>query len=414
MWLTFNSVCRYRTVKRFWQLMVLGVVVCLFVIAGARAQDTTLENSAQVTEQENSGHFIQKENSAKWQQTLANAQGQTVYFYAWGGSKPVNDYLRWATKEIDSRFKVRLRHVKVADISEAVSRLKAEDGSKSAIDLLWVNGENFSYLKEQQLLRGELGAQIPNSALLAIQQLPLQKDFGVAMEGFEVPWGVGQFNLIANAKVFEHNIVTPSSLLAAANQYPGRISYPRPPEFHGTTFLKQLLLALSNNDKRLFEPATGDAQNDVLPLLWDFLDQLHPLTWQQGKAFPSSNTEQLLLFQQQQLVMAVSFNPNQLAKEQNEKSIAASAQRLYFSQGAITNSHNLAIPKGAQSPDGAKVVINFLLSELAQAQKLNGTWGDPAVISPLLDEASTLPAQQELHSSWQHVIEEQWQQKYGA
>jgi putative thiamine transport system substrate-binding protein len=378
------------------------LAISLLLPIVAKAQDTLTPQTAL------------QENSAKWQQTLANAQGQTVYFYAWGGSKPVNDYLRWASKEIASRDNVRLRHVKVADISEAVSRLKAEDGSQSAIDLLWINGENFSYLKEQQLLLGQLWSTIPNSALLASQQLPLQNDFGVPMDGFEIPWGVGQFNLMANAKVFEHDTVTPSSILAAAKQYPGLISYPRPPEFHGTTFLKQLLVALSANDKRLFAVATAEAQEELLPLLWDYLDTLHPLSWQQGKAFPSSNTEQLMLWQQQQLVMAVSFNPNQMAKEQSEKRIAASSERLYFSQGAITNSHNLAIPKEAQSPDGAKVVINFLLSELAQGQKLNGSWGDPAVITPLLDEASTLPALQELHSSWQQVIEDQWQQKFGA
>jgi putative thiamine transport system substrate-binding protein len=385
--------------------MALAVVACLLVISGARAQDTKLENSAPVT---------MLENSVSWQQTLANAQGQTVYFYAWGGSKPVNDYLRWAAKEIATRYQVKLRHVKVADISEAVSRLKAEDGSKSAIDLLWINGENFSYLKEQHLLLGDLWSQLPNSQLLATQQLPLQNDFGVPMDGFEVPWGVGQFNLIANAGVFKQNSITPQSLLAAAKQHAGRISYPRPPEFHGTTFLKQLLVALSNEDQRLFAPVTAAAQADLLPQLWAYLDVLHPLSWQQGKAFPSSNTEQLSLLQQQQLVMTVSFNPNQMAKEQSEKRIAASSERLYFSQGAITNSHNLAIPKGAQSPDGAKVVINFLLSELAQEQKLNGSWGDPAVITPLLDKASTLPAQQELHSSWQQVIEDSWQQRYGA
>jgi putative thiamine transport system substrate-binding protein len=358
--------------------------------------------------------LAQLENSEQWQQTLKQAQGQTVYFYAWGGSKPVNDYLRWAATEIASRYKVRLRHVKVADISEAVSRLKAEDGSQSAIDLLWINGENFSYLKEQQLLLGELWSHIPNSALLATQQLPLTNDFGVPIDGFEVPWGVGQFNLMADNKVFQQNTLTPSSLLAAAKQYPERITYPRPPEFHGTTFLKQLLVALSHNDQRLFVAATTQAQTELLPLLWNYLDLLHPLSWQQGKAFPSSNTEQLALFQQQQLLMAVSFNPNQLFKEQSEQVLPASAVRVYFAQGAITNSHNLAIPKGAQSPSGAKVVINFLLSELAQKHKLQGSWGDPAVITPLLQEASTLPAQQELHSSWQQVIEDKWQQKYGA
>ncbi|MGO4890954.1 ABC transporter substrate-binding protein [Flavobacterium sp. W21_SRS_FM6] len=353
-------------------------------------------------------------SQVQWQQILKKAQGQTVYFYAWGGAKPVNDYLRWASKEIASRYKIRLQHVKVADITEALSRLKAEDGGKSAIDLLWVNGENFSYLKEQNLLLGELNSRIPNTNLLANEQLPLDSDFGVPIDGFEVPWGVGQFNLIAQSGVFNEATVTPSTLLAAAKQYPGRISYPRPPEFHGTTFLKQLLVALTHSDKRLYAPVTDAAQTELLPVLWAYLEQLHPLTWQQGNAFPSSNTEQLSLFQQNQLVMAVSFNPNQLFKEQSANKIPQSAQRLVFSLGAITNSHNLAIPKGAQSPEAAMVVIDFLLSEFAQTQKLTGEWGDPAVIKALVDEAATLPAQQELHSSWQQVIEALWQQRYGA
>ena len=410
MWLTSKSLCFFSNLKRSNQLaalIVLTAVSILAVLPGVNAQQVPDTPS------------IQLESSTQWQQTLAEAKGETVYFYAWGGSKPVNDYLRWAAREIASRYNVRLRHVKVADISEAVSRLKAEDGSKSAIDLLWVNGENFSYLKEQRLLLGNLWSSIPNSALLATQKLPLQNDFGVPIEGFEVPWGVGQFNIIADKNLFSHsgskqNTVSPSSILAAAKQNPGRVSYPRPPEFHGTTFLKQLLVALSNKDQRLFSAATPQAQEDLLPLLWNYLDQLHPLSWQQGNAFPSSNTEQLSLFQQKQFVMTVSFNPNEIVKEKSEKRIPTTSQRLYFAQGAITNSHNLAIPKAAQNSAGAKVVIHFLLSELAQKQKLKGSWGDPSVITPLLDDASTLPAQQELHSSWQQVIEDKWQQKYGA
>nr|WP_158972921.1 ABC transporter substrate-binding protein [Paraglaciecola sp. L3A3] len=408
MWLTFKSSRLFSKVKpkkTLVSLLTLFTLCCLPFISISYGQ-TSL--TAEVE---------QRENNPQWQQTLAAAKGQNVYFYAWGGSKPINDYLRWATREIARRYKIRLHHVKVADISEAVSRLKAEGGNKSAIDLLWINGENFSYLKQQDLLLGQLWADIPNSVLLATQVFPLKNDFGVAIEGYEVPWGLGQFNLIANSDIFNNSRtdnLTPADILAAAKQHPGRISYPRPPEFHGTTFLKQLLVALSNKDPRLYLQATLEAQSALLPLLWNYLDRLHPLTWQQGKAFPSSNTEQLSLFQQKQLVMAVSFNPNELAKEQHAKRIADSAQRLYFNDGAITNSHNLAIPKGSQSPEAAKVVIHFLLSELAQKQKLTGSWGDPSVITPLLDDTSRLPAQQELHSSWQQVIEDTWQQRYGA
>lgn len=129
-----------------------------------------------------------QESSAQWQQTLNAAKGQTVYFYAWGGSKPVNDYLRWATREIAQQYGIRLIHVKVTDPSEPVSRLTAENGRTSAIDLMWVNGENFAYLKQQGFLLGNLWSAIPNTAFLAVEHLPITVDFGEPMDGFEVPW----------------------------------------------------------------------------------------------------------------------------------------------------------------------------------------------------------------------------------
>lgn len=350
----------------------------------------------------------------QWQQTLSNAKGQTVYFYAWGGSKPVNDYLRWASKQVQQQFGVRLRHVKVADISEAVSRLKAESGGKSAIDMMWINGENFAFLKQNDLLLGKLWSQLPNAKLLATESLPLTSDFGVTIDEYEVPWGVGQFNLIADKAIGANDNLTPQQFLSIAQQYPQQLSYPRPPEFHGSTFLKQLLVGLNKQDNRLYEPVTEEAKAALLPVFWAYLDKLHPLLWQRGKAFPSSSSEQMNLYQQQQLLMTVSFNPNQMAKELAANNIASDSRRVYFSSGAITNSHNLAIPRGAQNVDGAKVVINFLLSPAAQKQKLEGEWGDPTVIAPLLDAKSILPAQQELHSSWQQVIEDAWQQRYGA
>ncbi len=354
------------------------------------------------------------ESADKWQNTLSVARGQTVFFYAWGGSKPINDYLRWASRQILTEYGVRLKHVKVADISEAVSRLKAEDGKKSAIDLVWINGENFAFLKQHQLLLGNLWEYIPNTRLLATDVLPLDADFGVKMDGFEVPWGVGQFNFIVSKAMASATSVTAESLLNLAKTHPQQLSYPRPPEFHGSTFLKQLLVELSNQDERLFKPATNKSKAELLPKFWAYLDKLHPFLWQQGEAFPSSSSEQMLLFQQRQLLLTVSFNPNQLHRDIAANAIPADSSLMYFEQGSITNSHNLAIPKGAPSKEGAKIVINFLLSERAQKRKLEGEWGDPSVISELQNTDSSLPSQQELHSSWQQVIEDAWQQRYGA
>lgn len=355
-----------------------------------------------------------QEDSPKWQQTLQAAQGQSVYFYAWGGSKAVNDYIRWATKEIAKQYKIKLIHVKVTDPSEPVSRLTAENGRTSAIDLTWVNGENFAYLKQQGFLLGELWSNIPNAALLAVDKLPITVDFGEPMDGFEVPWGIGQFNLIVEQADYPQPQVSAKSLLEIAKQQPQKITYPRPPEFHGTTFLKQLLVDLSGGDPRLYQLATEQAKQQLLPLLTEYLDQLHPHLWQQGQAFPSSAAEQLLLYQQNNLNMAVSFNPNQWLKEKTTEQISQTSVRRHFTQGAITNSHNLAIPKTAANAEAAKVVIDFMLSERAQKEKFIGGWGDPSVIAPLYDDKATMPAQPELHSSWHLAIEETWQQKYGS
>ncbi|MEP2651613.1 MAG: ABC transporter substrate-binding protein [Paraglaciecola sp.] len=354
------------------------------------------------------------EAGAKWQQTLKVAKGKSVYFYAWGGSKAVNEYLRWAKREIAKQYGVRLIHVKVTDPGEAVARLKAENGRTSAIDLTWVNGENFAYLKQHDHLLGNLWSSIPNVANLAIDTLPITVDFGESMDGYEVPWGIGQFNLIAEEAVFSNAQFSANDLLTIARNNPETVTYPRPPEFHGSTFLKQLLVNLTQGDGRLYIAATEVAQNDLLPKLWAYLDTLHPYLWQQGKAFPTSSSEQLLLYQQKSLSMAVSFNPNQWIKEKTTKQIPDSSVRRSFSDGAITNSHNLAIPKFAPNSEAAKVVINFMLSEQAQQQKFAGEWGDPSVLKSLLDSRSSLPAHPEPHSSWQLILEDAWQQRYGG
>ena len=354
------------------------------------------------------------ENSAQWQQTLQAARGQSVYLYAWGGSKAVNEYLRWATREIAQQYRIKLIHVKVTDPSEPVSRLKAENGRSSAIDLMWVNGENFAYLKQQGFLLGNLWSTIPNTAFLAVDNLPISVDFGEPMDGFEVPWGIGQFNLIAESEIYQQPQISAKLLLDIAEKNPQSVTYPRPPEFHGTTFLKQLIVDLTDVDPRLYQSATKQAQDELLPVLWQYLDQLHPHLWQQGKAFPSSAAEQLLLYQQKTLSMTVSFNPNQWLKEKSTEQISESSVRRYFTEGAITNSHNLAVPKSAPSTAAAKVVINFMLSEKAQKEKFTGVWGDPSVITSLFNEKATMPAHPELHSSWHVFIEDAWQQRYGG
>lgn len=340
---------------------------------------------------------------------------QQVYFHAWGGSDEVNQYLRWAQQQLATE-QVELVHVKVADISETVALLLREQQQstrRSAVDLLWLNGENFHVLKAAGALRGELSSAVPNSALLD-PELGWQDDFGIATDDFELPWGVGQFHLLLRGQA-ELTTMTPAQLLVYAGNNPGRLSYPKPPEFHGTTFLKLLLLELNSHAEALYKAPQPANQAQLLAPLWAYLDQLHPLLWRAGREFPVSAAQQQQLLAQGVLDNAVSFNPAELINAQLAQRLPANIGVLLIGEQAITNSHYLAIPSSAANTEGALRVINFLLSEPAQLHKQSADgWGDAAVIR--LPSATTqpprFPAQAEPHVGWVQILEQQWLERY--
>ncbi|WP_421206383.1 ABC transporter substrate-binding protein [Aeromonas enteropelogenes] len=374
-----------------------------------------------------SGSLLAGENpapDARWQQTLDEAKGQTVYFNAWGGSPEINGYLVWAGQEIERQYGVKLVQVKVDDIAPSVSQLlankQAGKNTGGPIDLLWVNGENFKAMKERELLGAPFTGELPNMALVD-PSLPVSEDFTVPVEGLEAPWGIGQLNLMVNGEEVATPPTSATALLAWAKANPGRFTYPKPPQFHGSSFLKQILLELTPDPAPLYREAT-DAEFDRLTVpLWAWLDALHPALWRKGKLFPASAAETRQLLDDGELAMAISFNPGEAQSAVQNGALPPGVVAVAMAKGALTNSHFLAIPFNASARAGAKVAANFLLSPAAQARKADPAfWGDPSVLrtDALPASASQTPALRfkavaEPHPSWQLRLEEAWAERYG-
>ncbi|MGY3914865.1 ABC transporter substrate-binding protein [Aeromonas australiensis] len=359
-----------------------------------------------------------------WQQTLEEAKGQTVYFNAWGGSPEINAYLVWAGQELARDYQVKLIQVKVDDIAQSVSQLLAnQQAGKQAggpIDLLWVNGENFKALKEQGLLGAPFTQVLPNMALVD-SSLPVSEDFTIPVEGLEAPWGIGQLNLMLNRKEVSTPPTSAAALLAWAKAHPGRFTYPKPPQFHGSSFLKQILLELTPNPAPLYQEAIDANFARVTAPLWAWLDELHPALWRKGKLFPTSAAETRQLLDDGELAIAISFNPQEAESAVQTGALPPGVVAVAMERGALTNSHFLAIPFNASARAGAKVVANFLLSPAAQARKADPAyWGDPSVLraDALPDSAKGQPALRfksvaEPHPSWQLKLEAVWAERYG-
>ena len=370
-----------------------------------------------------------------WKAIEMRAKGQTVYFNAWGGAEPINAYIQWAAAAVYSRYGVKVAHVKVTDTADVVKRVrneKAAGKTNGTVDLVWINGENFLAMKREGLLLGPFAEQLPSYAKVDVSGKPTTHiDFAEPTEGMEAPWGMAQLTFMADSQRTPKPPKSLTELLAFAKANPGRVTYPRPPNFHGTTFVKQVLVDVNADRTALYKPVTPEAFAKATAPLWATLDALHPHLWRAGKQFPQNAEAIRQMLGDGELQLAITFNPNDAANEIAAKRLPASVVSYQFDSGTIGNTHFVAIPVNATAKEGAQVFANFLLSAEAQARKADiAVWGDPTVLAlnkltpqeraafaskPLPGQvAKSAPAIPEPHGSWVDALEKEWTQRYGV
>lgn len=370
-----------------------------------------------------------------WSAVAARARGQTVYFNAWGGSTTTNDYIQWVAAQMRDRHGVELRHVKVADTATVVTRILAEKAAgrvaDGSVDLVWINGENFAAMKANGLLYGPFVDALPNARLIDTVNKPTTADFTVPTDGMEAPWGMARFVMVHDSAVTPNPPRSPAALLAWAKDHPGRLTYPQPPHFLGTTFLKQLLIGLTPDRAALMQPA-GDGFAEVTAPLWAYLDALHPALWRQGRVFPGSGPDLRRLLNDGEVDLSMAFSSLDAASAIESGLLPATARVYALDGGTIGNASFLAIPFNARARDAALVVADFLLSPEAQARKQDARyWGNDTVLDlakltaeqralfamvprhPATPDPEALgPALSEPHPSWMDRIEAEWQRRY--
>lgn len=369
-----------------------------------------------------------------WPEVQRLGSGQTVYFNAWGGDPAINRYIDWAAAKLLEDFGLRLVHVKVTDIAESVSRIMAERAAgrdaNGSVDLLWINGENYAALKRAGLLWGPWTAALPNARLIDWQGNPTTRiDATLPTEGYELPWGTSAFTLFHDRSHVQSPPAVPAALLQWMEAHPGRFTYPQPPSFLGTAFLKQMLLLLAADSGRLQRPAADDF-DQVTAVLWEWLDRAHAVMWRRGRLFPRSGPAQRELLGLGEIHWMMSYNPAEASRAIRQGDLPDTIAGLHFNGGALGNSHFVAIPYNAGAKEGAMLVANFLISPEAQAGKADEErWGDPTVLEvDALSEADRArfeslqrgaatpgpPAEilPEPHPSWSTALERAWLERY--
>lgn len=374
-----------------------------------------------------------------WEQVLREARGQTVYFDAWAGDPQINSYIAWAAQQLQSLYGVEVTHVKLSDTAEGVSRVLAEKlaGNEQAgtVDLLWVNGENFATMKDNGLLFGPWAEQLPNFALVDADNHPeMREDFTIAVEGYEAPWTRAQLVFYYDSATVDKPPRNMRELLQWTQSNRGQFTYPRPPVFLGSTFLKQALLELAVDSAPLYRPVDQAQFESITAPLWEFLDALHPQLLRAGRSFPGGGTELRRMMGDGEISLALSFSPSEANAGIVAGELPPSVRSYVPSAGSIGNVSFLAIPFNAQAKAGAMVLANFLLSAQAQAHAYDPeVMGSATVLSmemlsaqerALFESIEAGPATltpealgntlREPHPDWMDALERAWVERYGA
>ncbi len=372
-----------------------------------------------------------------WDDVVAKARGQTVFWNAWAGDERINAYIAWAGEQVRERYGVEVQHVKLSDTAEAVARVVAEKAAgrteAGSVDLIWINGENFASMKRNGLLFGPWTQDAPNYANVDTENKKTTTvDFTVPVDNLEAPWGMAQFVFMHDTAHMRDTPGSVSALLEWAKANPGRFAYPQPPNFLGTTFLKQALIELAPDADALLKPV-ADFDGVTAPL-WAYLDDLHPHMWRRGEVFPQNGPALHRLLDDGEVSIAMSFHPAEASGLIAEDKLPDTVRTFVLDNGTIGNTHFVAIPFNAKAKEGAMVLANFLMSPEAQARKQGpDVWGDFTVLAVdrLPDTAqaafdgldmgiATLSPTElgatrlEPHPSWVAALEDEWAKRYAS
>jgi putative spermidine/putrescine transport system substrate-binding protein len=367
-----------------------------------------------------------------WADVVERARGQDVSLWMWGGDEKGNSYVDDILAPAAAKLGITLRRVPIADTQDAITRMLSEaqagrdDGS---VDLVWVNGENFRSGQQAGLWRCGWTDELPNWEFIDPTDSVLSEDFGTPVEGCEVPWHRAQFALAYDAADVQTPPRSLPELYEWARENPGRFTYPAPPDFTGSAFLRQALYASTEDGDgppTEYDPA---AAGEVTAPLWAELGELSPYLWREGQTFPRDVAQLDRLFAQNQVSFTMTYGPATLDALVADGTFPDTTRVMRLRDGTLANASFLAVPSNAEDADAAMVVANLALSPEQQLAKADPeVWGQYPVLDlsrvpePVRRSFEELPAstvvppfdalarnsQPELSADWVAPLERGW------
>jgi putative spermidine/putrescine transport system substrate-binding protein len=369
--------------------------------------------------------------SIQWNKILKEAKGQTVNWYMWGGGTAINTYVNDYIGAEAKKLGITLNQVKLNATAEAVNKVLGEkqagNTTSGAVDMIWINGENFATGRQADIWHCDWATKLPNAKYVDWTSSSVNSDFGLPVDGCEAPWATASSGLVYDSKVVPKAAVASlDAFIAWVKANPGKFTYPAPPDFNGSMTVRRLFYHANGGfsnflgayDASKFTPAMAKAAT--------FLNDLKPALWRKGTTYPANIGDLEKLYANGEI--SAYLNYGALASFTNvDKGLFPKTTRVTaFKEGMIGNISYVTIPYNSPNKAGAQVIANIMQSPAAQLKMhVDGVIGSPAIVmakTPLAAKYRVLPvhpsstspsvlaknANPELTSAWLKAIDNGW------
>ena len=356
---------------------IFSIVIALFLVVLSGCT-----NSSKPQSQQTDQNILTK----NWKDIVASANGTKVNFFMWGGDEGINQYIdEWVAPRLKKQYNIEVKRYPM-DAKEFINKLLTEKraGKKTGeMDVLWVNGENFKTAKQNNLLLGPITKVLPNFNQYVDAKSPDTKyDFGYPTGGYEAPWGKVQFVFAYDSSKIASPPKSIKELTEWVKKNPGKFTYPAPPDFTGSAFVRTVLHEESKNYNDYLNKYDESLVKKDASKAWNVLNEMKPYLWRNGESYPQSLAQLEQLYKNGEVWMTMGYDEAEASNLIKKGEFSATTKTFVLDKGTLANTHFLTVPYNASNPAGALVLINFLLSPAAQLEKMDlHYWGENTSLS---------------------------------
>ncbi len=322
--------------------------------------------------------------AAQWSEVLADADGQTVNWYLYGGDDTLNAFIDDEVAPRLAKQGVTLNQVRITDTADAVNKVVGEKQagrtSGGAVDAIWINGENFATGVQADLWTCGWADDLPNATHVDAEDPSVAADFGVPVKGCESAWQQASSALVYDSDDLDPaDVASVDSLLAWAKANPGRFTYPAPPDFTGSMAVRSLLYADIGGSDKLAGAFDESAYTAATDSFYDRLNTIEPTLWRGGKTYPTSQTDVEKLFADGQISAYFTYGPGAVAQQVTDGGYPASTREAVPASGNISNHSFISVPANAAHRSAAFVLANTLQDPQVQLALFTATGVYPGI-----------------------------------